>query len=177
MGRLVLSYPELVLTFAHCVGLSLGLKYEFLSSIRGIQSETKQIEIGVGIASSAMDRLGHSDIFMEIVSSLKLCSKIRNHYAHGSLSDYQNHLFIVDLRLADLATDYWLDEVTFPLLQEQAAFYEYTRRCLLFLESRLSQIGAFRDPPRPLARPTIYARRVRHSDLKDFLYNKAEGDG
>lgn len=164
MGKVILSYPELVLTFAHCVGLALGLRYEFFAALKNVQSESLQIEMGVGLASKAMVDRGFGAEFATCASDLQHCGKIRNHYAHATLTDYRDHLYAINLRKENLEEDYTLQEVLVPSLEKQLIFFAATRGMLLYLESHLSD-RLHHQKPKLVARPPLSDRNLKRSEL------------
>lgn len=162
MGTMVLSYPELVITFSHIVGLSLGIKYEVFEALHSLQSETNRINAGRALAAKAIANNRLTAAFDEACSALLHCSKIRNLYAHNLLSDYGERLYIVQTK-ADLAKDYDVHLLEIGLLEKQLTFFGYTRMCLLFLEATLAFPKLNRSPPAREERPPATGKVVKNS--------------
>lgn len=144
MGLMVLSYPELILMFSHCVGLALGLKYDALDALFEISSEKTRVQAGKALAARKVEQRGLTLEWTEVTRALQTCADIRNVYAHGNLADEGNRLFIAQGKL-NLEAGFRRSEITAVLLQSQAAYFGYTRTCLLHLEWRLQDM----QPPSP----------------------------
>lgn len=138
IGTVILSYPELMMAFSHCVGLAIGLKYDALDALFRIESEKTRVLAGSELAARSMESRGLSQQFDQICQALQGCADIRNAYAHGMIEDENNSLFIADkYPKFDGKEERYKTEITIASLQLQLAYFEYARSCLLHLERTL----------------------------------------
>lgn len=136
MGLIVLSYPDLIVSFAHSVGLAVGLKHAALEALLSLSGEKYRVIAGRALARRAIEERGLSAEMDEICRALGACGRIRNEYAHQSVFDEGGSLYLVEPR-PDFDSGYKRSEVTLDLLRQQQAYFEYTRNCLLWLEGTL----------------------------------------
>jgi hypothetical protein len=169
IGRLLAGYGPLESALLHCVAMAKDDLDMVLKAMYRPRGETNRIDVADAIGRPAYRELKIETMFVETVSDMRFCLKIRNQYAHCHWHE------VVDARLCfinleeiakkdehiiDLhrLTFHYLDEA---LLTQQEAYFVYVRECLLYLNYE----GRFRakristhDQPRPkkVRRPPPY---------------------
>jgi hypothetical protein len=165
IGRLVIGYNELEMTFAHCAALAIGLQYEVLNAIHQVRSESARINIADALSGNAFVKIGFGDEYAQTLGGMRHCLKIRNQYAHGQYQKIKGRLRFTtndEETFSNDAKPFKWKTTNLPLLREQAELFEWTRRMLIWLELTLlnhRQLRKF-QAPRPKARksslPKLY---------------------
>ncbi|MBN9310512.1 hypothetical protein [Devosia sp.] len=145
LGQLVLGYGELDISFALMAGMAIGKQFEVLHAVHQVRSETARLDIAHALSSKAFSSLGLKDDYVEAKSAVKHCLKIRNQYAHCHWAD----LHVLGLGFINVEGDYFAKAeprffkgVTVKLLQEQEAFFEYARHCVLTVQANIGPLRA-----------------------------------
>lgn len=159
IASMVIGYSELEISFAHIAGLVLGLKFEVLHALEKVSSETGRIKIIHALSKGAFGTAGLSEEYHIARSMMFYCAGVRNRYAHchWRRNSKTQPLEYVDGR--DLFKDAReIDQlpwkpITVKLLREQEAYFEGTRKWLMYLELTLGQRGkqhpdSWTKPPR-----------------------------
>lgn len=145
---MVLSYTELEISYAHIAGLMLGLKFEVLNAAEKIYSETQKIKVIHALCHRAFEKAGYTHEYHTTYKMMFYCAGLRNTYAHSQwLRNYgKKRLEFIDSN--EMFDDYQrgfenLDKRVLPLklLRQQAAYFELTRKWLLWFDLTLRQRG------------------------------------
>lgn len=165
LGELVLGYGELDLSFAFTCGIAVQQKYALLHAVNQVRSETARLDIAHALAADAFAKLGLAEEYRRAHQAIKYCLKIRNQWAHAQWGDMNPYGLAFtrtdgDVFALPLKRTVW-NSIKLDLLQKQEAYFEYTRRCILTLESNLIPILA--GKPAQLEFPPEIHRPSMHS--------------
>jgi hypothetical protein len=139
VGLLVAGYGELDICLGHVCGLAVGDKYAVLEALNKVSSEQARIEIANSLAKHILEAKGFGTKFGEAVGAINLCRKIRNQYAHAQWLGVDGKLGFVraeSINWRDKNSIRW-STLTVSVLENQEAYFEYTRKCLIWLEFQL----------------------------------------
>ncbi|WP_143749720.1 hypothetical protein [Mesorhizobium sp. WSM3879] len=161
VGLLVAGYGELDICLGHVCGLAVGDKFAVLEALNKVSSEQARIEIANSLAKHILEAKGFGTKFGEAVGAINLCRKIRNQYAHAQWTG-------VDGKLAFTRTESinWREKdsirwstLSLDVLEKQELYFEYTRKCLIWLEFQLGTPtpGVAIPWPKHMHRPSLDA--------------------
>jgi hypothetical protein len=162
IGPMVVGYPELEITFAHIAGLVLKLRWEVLNAAEQVLSETAKIKLIHALARRAFDATELKDDYQFAYQAIFYCSEWRNKYAHSQWKREDDELWFAHGRDFFEGADPTGDDlpwIAVPLqfLQEQEAYFEGTRKWLIWLEytliTRNKRLAALPKPSRMPRRP------------------------
>ena len=135
LGRIVIGYGELEINLIHLSGLAINQKWPVLAACHSVRTETGKIDIAVALAKDAMKEQGLGAEFEIAVRYLRHCLTIRNNYAHAHWGEFQGELKFMKADGAferPLKPIQW-KAITLDLVKQQEAFFENTRKWLLYL--------------------------------------------
>lgn len=140
IGLMVLGYSELDITLCFVGGLALGQKWAVLSALHALDNESARLDMVNRLVKHVMIERGIDAKFGEAIGAMRHCKKIRNQYAHAQWIDRNNTLMFASAKDIPWKADGVIQwKVTnFHLLQKQKAYFEYTRKCLIWLEAEFS---------------------------------------
>ena len=150
IGRLLAGYGELELGLCFCVAVArndFDMVFKAMFRPRG---ETNRIDIADAIGRKPFQKLNLETRFSESVGSVRYCLKIRNQFAHCHWTDgFGRQLGFVQLedtaksnKSVDNVYQTKARDIDHALLQEQEAYFVYTRRCLTALEYHAEGLAA-----------------------------------
>lgn len=155
IGAMVIGYGELELTFGMIAGVALDQQFSLLKAFHSIRSESSRIKIADALCCEKFDELGLSDDYSTVLVGARHCLKIRNQYAHSSWAAFPEGLMFTDAERVFTTPGNPFDWklIKLDLLKEQEAFFEYTRLCMLLMdttirEAQLKKPRTFQLPPK-----------------------------
>jgi hypothetical protein len=156
LAHMVLGYTELEIRFAAIAGIALGLRYEVLNAAEKMYSEMTKIKVIDALCKRSFKSIGLGKEYNITRKMLYYCAGLRNSYAHSQWvrNGRSRHLDFFDgseMFDGDVFDYGALKKKRLPLklLREQAAYFEETRKWLLWLELTLGQ----RSEPNPYPWP------------------------
>lgn len=162
LGRIVIGYGELEILLIHLSGVAINQKWPVLDACHSVRTETGKIDIAVALAKDAMRAQGLGDEFDLSVKYLRHCLTIRNNYAHAHWGEFQGTLKFMK---ADRAFERPLKpvewrELPLDLIKQQEAFFENTRKWLLYLllvlEARAENRIPYLNKPKEMQLPNFH---------------------
>lgn len=154
LGAMVIGYGELDLTFANMAGIALGERYAVLEACHSVRSESARLKIADALAASALQKHELKVPYEIAHRGMRFCLKLRNQYAHAQWGDlkvgYLSFTNAEDAFKRPLTKTKW-KKISIELLKEQEAFFENTRKWLIYLEITLENIAA--GQPKRVNRP------------------------
>jgi hypothetical protein len=159
IGLLVAGYPELDMCLCHLCGLAIGNKFAVLSALHKVTSEQARIDISNELCRHVFEQRGLSAKFGEAVGAITYCRKIRNQYAHAQWISLHDHLAFVradNITWQKFETIPW-SSTSLSVLTAQESYFEYTRKCLMWLEHQWDSLGGHLKWPEHMHRPPLQA--------------------
>jgi hypothetical protein len=159
IGRMVTSFSELELTFGLIAGNALNDQALALRAIYRGRSTGGRIDLADVLIRNRIINTELASDYDDVLCAMRHCLKIRNNYAHCQWSPGLDGLFFANLEeAASRAIGFEMDQkhVDLNLLTEQEAFFDYTRRLLLWFGDRLeikigkSGLGGPKPPKKDL---------------------------
>ncbi len=140
LGTMVVGYGELDLSFASIAGMAIKHQFAVLEACHKVRSERGRLDIAIALSHEAFEEAGLKLQFCYTTQALGRCLRIRNQYAHAQWGD------VAGLGLCmtnpensfqrPLKPTKW-QPVPLDLLTKQEAFFENTRKWIIFLEMTL----------------------------------------
>lgn len=153
IGRMVIGYSELDLGICHASGLILNNRWSVLAALHSLRQEAARLDIIEHLTRAPFAAAGLGAEFEETLQSLKHCRSIRNKYAHATWNIDDTATPHV-LLFADITNTDWTNakpkfvRTSLVLIQAQEAFFDYTKGCVLFLETRAKGQSHQSMPPK-----------------------------
>lgn len=166
VGLLVTGYPELDIALCHICGLAIGNKFAVLSALHKVQSEQARIDIANELCRHVLKDMGLEAKFGEAVGAITFCRKIRNQYAHAQWASLHGHLAFVRAESVNWKANGVINWsfTSLPVLQAQESYFEYTRKCLLWVEHQWDDLGPNLKWPEHMRRPPLQASVDQYSN-------------
>ncbi|TGS86693.1 hypothetical protein EN817_17480 [Mesorhizobium sp. M3A.F.Ca.ET.174.01.1.1] len=149
IGLMVIGYSELDICLCFIGGLAVGEKWAVLDAIHTIENEGTRLDLVNRLVRHKMVERGFEAKFGEAIGALRFCKGLRNQYAHAQWVHHSGKLLFTNARDIPWKADgiiRW-KSTNLELLKQQEAYFEYTRKCLMWLEA------AFAWPERSLVWP------------------------
>jgi hypothetical protein len=143
LGQMVIGYGELDLTFAHNCGMVISHQYAVLEACHSVRSESARLDIANALGFEAFHQTGLGAEYDLAHRAMRYCLKVRNLYSHVHWGDMNGILCPANAEAAfsrPLKPVKWVP-VYLEHLQEQEAYFEYTRKWLLWLQLTLGERG------------------------------------
>ena len=158
IGLLVTGYGELDITLCHLAGIALGERLVMMDALVSIENEGTRLDLISKLVRHLMVKLEYGNEFGEAIGAMRYCKGVRNQYAHAQWSEQDGQLFFAKASEIKYSENGYSDlskrkGITLSLLQEQAAYFSYTRSNLVALEYNLMR--AELDLPLTTPRQTI----------------------
>jgi hypothetical protein len=171
IGIMVVSFGELELMCGLCAGLALDGDDKALRAIYRSRSTRGRIDIADALMRLSFFEVGLQNEYIEIISAVLHCLKIRNQYAHCHWApSNEGGVFFTDLEKAaerQEGFDYHYKYVDMGLLQEQLDYFSYAKQCLSYMENEFRfRKGTLRSQifpmPKKLIPPTLHRPESLH---------------
>jgi hypothetical protein len=166
IGLLVAGYPELDMCLCHVCGLAIGNKFAVLSALHKVTSEQARIDIANELCRHVFEEKGWAAKFGEAVGAITYCRKVRNQYAHSQWMSLHGHLAFVSAEKINWHTHgkiRWAF-TSLAVLRAQESYFEYTRKCLMWLEHQWDSLGDHLKWPEHMRRPPLQATVVQYNN-------------
>ncbi|TRC98272.1 hypothetical protein FJV76_13160 [Mesorhizobium sp. WSM4303] len=140
IGRMVIGYSELDIALCFIGGLALGQKWAVLDALHAIENEGTRLDVISRLIKHVMVARGQDAKFGEAIGALRYCKGVRNQYAHAQWIHINGMLMFTNPKDIPWKPDgqiHW-KITSLALLKSQEAYFEYTRKCLMWLEASFS---------------------------------------
>jgi hypothetical protein len=172
IGQMLIGYSEI--EFELSMVVQGAYDHDGLMALRSmfrVRSESARVDVADALLQNRMVALGLSDEYEATLEAIQFCKRIRNTYSHSHWSldgedlRYYNYEEAAKLREPKIKVDF--KYVDAKLLMRQLAYFNYTRYCLLHLQSRLGDHSGKKnaDPqpwPERMQKPKLYNRKTKH---------------
>lgn len=136
----MIGYSELDITLCHIGGLALDQKWTVLDALHSVENEGARLELVNKLARHILAEKSMGAKFGEAIGAMRYCKSARNQYAHAHwMVDEHKKLHFASSRSIEWTQNgsiSW-NGIDVTLLLEQLAYFEYTRRCLMWFEWKL----------------------------------------
>ncbi|MFO1185380.1 MAG: hypothetical protein U1E56_11415 [Bauldia sp.] len=170
IGSMVLGYTELEVSFMHAAALALRLEFPALHAFELILGETLKLKVIHALSRGTFAKTELGNAYAISHKMIHECLNIRNRYAHCNWRKDGRQLEFLDAKdifkdgTAPQDDERWR-RLTIPILKAQAAFFEGTRKWLLYLGLMLQasedQKPLWKAPPQMQPPPGHSERRKR----------------
>lgn len=138
-GNIVISYGEIELRTAICLGTILGEQDRALRMMFRIFGETSRITAADALMRPHFKEVGLEGEFSEILGAVRYCVTLRNRYAHCHWADHHKAgvffaLFDEPAKSHESFSFLWR-HIDQPLLEAQWAYMDYAGQGLDFLDA------------------------------------------
>ena len=171
-GNIVISYGEIELRVAMCLGNALGDQDTALRTMFRIMGETARIGAADALMRAHFGKMKLQDEYAEVMGAVRHCVVLRNHYAHCQWAD-DLHAGVFFTRLDEPAKAsetfaYIWKHIDEPLLAAQWRYMQYAADGLDFLNFEyLLRIGKRRQNAFPM--PLKQQKPKPHSPLGEHI--------
>ncbi|TPN53982.1 hypothetical protein [Mesorhizobium sp. B1-1-7] len=163
IGLMVIGYSELDISLCFVGGLALGEQFAVLDALHAIDNEGTRLDVVSRLVRHVMVAKGHEAKFAEAIGAMRYCKAVRNQYAHAQWVHMQGRMMFTNARDISWKPDgkmRW-KLIDLALLKTQETYFEYTRKCLLWLEA------SFKWPDRPILWPEHMQQPPKHEAAQD----------
>jgi hypothetical protein len=159
IGLLVIGYSELDITLCHVGGLALGEKWAVLDALHKIQNEGTRLDVVNRLVRHVFKAKGYEAKFGEAIGAISFCKTIRNQYAHAQWKTGNGQLWFTNPRRIKWVANGPIEwkPTSLPVLEAQEAYFEYTRKCLMWLEHQWDGLGKHLRWPDHMKQPPLEA--------------------
>ncbi|RUU97968.1 hypothetical protein EOA79_24065 [Mesorhizobium sp. M1A.F.Ca.IN.020.03.2.1] len=144
IGLMVIGYSELDISLCLVGGLALGHKWAVLDALHTIKDEGTRLDVVGRLVRHIMVEKTLEPKFGETIGAMRYCKTVRNQYAHAQWANFDGMLRFTSTRDIHWRPDGGPTEwkaVDPVILRAQEAYFEYTRKCLLWLTFALEHPG------------------------------------
>lgn len=155
VGLLVTGYPELDIMLCHVCGLAIGNKLAVIGALHKVTSEQARIDIANELCRHIYEAKDMTAKFGEAIGAITHCRKIRNQYAHAQWASIEGKLGFLRAESHNWKAGAPLkwSFIDGGLLQQQESYFEYTRKCLMWLEHQWDGLGKHLTWPEHMMQP------------------------
>lgn len=166
LGEMVLGYGELDISFGMVAGKAARKMHAVLHAINRVRSEKSRLDIADALACGSFKELGLAAEYARVHRAMRFCLRVRNQYTHSQWADWGEHGLGFtnvdgDAFASPIQPLKW-NSIKLALLQKQEAFFEYTRRCILTLDTNLLWVLAEKPPaeamPPEMHEPSMHSQ-------------------
>lgn len=157
VGLLVAGYPELDICLCHVCGLALGNKFAVLGALHKVTSAQTRIEMANQLCRHVFEKINMAAKFGEAIGAITYCRKVRNQYAHAQWASLDGRLAFLraeNVNWTPTGKLHW-SFTSLPVLQQQESYFEYTRKCLMWLEALWGSPEANLQWPEHIRQPPL----------------------
>ncbi|HEY5237707.1 MAG TPA: hypothetical protein VIJ62_04940 [Rhizomicrobium sp.] len=172
-GRIVISYGEIELRVAMCLGSVIGDQEMAMRTLFRLLGESARINVADALMVKAFERESLKAEYADAIGATRFCLKLRNQFAHCHWADdprTEKGVYFATLQeSADNKEqfNYWFVHIDDPLLDEQWSYMQYAAECLDYINAeylyrtKKTEAHAFlspakRTPPRLHNPPMTY---------------------
>lgn len=147
ISRLIAGFTEIELELVTCVEKCLHRPFSAFRSFYRLKSEINRVDLADALIFPILETTAVAGFYGTTIGDIRICKDIRNQYAHcywRTNADQSKLMFTIfePTAKSSTSTDFKFYEVTAHLLENQEAFFNYTRGAVQHLELALAEIMA-----------------------------------
>jgi len=165
IGHMILSYGEIEIAVAKCLGLALGNQDTAYKTMFRVIGESARIGAADALMREAYQKAALDPEYSDMIGAVRFCVRIRNQFAHCMWGE-QDNSGLYFTTLAEPAStaegfELWWLHLDVSLVRKQEEHFDYTMDWLSYLEAEYQvrtgkiKVHPFPRPPK-LPQPSLH---------------------